>query len=129
MVIDSPVREFNPKRDITVFYVRVGKDDEPALWIQRNAWGKSYAYVLPLDQAYLLDDDRTLMEKGFIACRELGLQDYKTDVYFLMDLLVKHIDGLVQNIPPKKLETREQMIGQMERAGVIDMKVNGESIL
>lgn len=129
MVIDSPLQEHDEKRGIRVYYVRIGKDDEPALWIQRNAFGKSSAYVLPLDQAWQLGDDKTLMEKAFIAAEQLYLQIDKSTIHYLMDLLVKHVDALVQKIPPKAMETRAEIEDKLDRMGIRGMQINGESIL
>lgn len=139
--ITAPLREFDEVMGIRVYEVRL--EDEPALWFQRDAFGKSMAYALPLSSAYQVADDRTLMERAFIMARELNLLknndevvtallDRRADqetVHRLMDLLTKHIDDLVQKIPPAPIQTRLEVENQLERSGIRSFRIDGEEML
>ena len=127
--ISEPIQEHDERRGIRVYYVRVGKDDEPALWVQRNAFSFSGAYVLPLNQAYLLADDRDRMEKAFICAKQLDLDMDKATIHYLMDLLVKHVDGLLAKIPPAPVKKKIDFENEMDAMGITGFKVNGEAVI
>jgi len=134
----APIREFNEALGIQVFELRLdlhdGKGEQPALWFQRDAFGKQSAYALPLSHAYLVADERSLMECALKCGSQLNLlngirSDDKATVHKLMDLLTKHIDDLVQKIPPAAPESRRDIENKIDRSGYTSFKVGSEEVL
>ena len=132
------VRQNNEAMGIIVYQLNVdandGRGEQPCLWFQRQAFGRKMAYVLPLSIAYLLADDETLMERAFICGRELNLlngvkEDDKQTIHKLMDLLTKHVDDLVQKIPPPPPESKIEIANRIDRSGIRSLKMNGKEML
>lgn len=134
----APIREFSEALGINVYEIRLdvhdGNGEQPALWFQRNAFGKESAYALPLSAAYLVADADTLMECAMKCGVQLGLlkgvySDDKATFHKIMDLLTKHIDDLVQKIPPAPVETRRDIENKIDRSGYTSFKAGGQEIL
>ena len=98
-------------------------NDEPAVQIVRNRC----SFVICLSAAHKYTDDRYLLMQAMKSCEMLGLNPgNRSDVKNMADIFLHQLDDLV-SAPPAIDTTRERLIDDQERYGMIAM-VDGKEL-
>lgn len=110
---------------VKIFFDTV--EDHQCMVVASRWAGERRAFALPLEQAFYVRDENTLMEIVKNCVEALGLEDSKAVKYKLADLFLNYLQDLVETPPVDVPDTKKMVEEAVEKHG-LKIKVNGEEI-